>query len=114
MKLKKLFARSNLATKEEVIGLFDLCFKTKEKEYFKKYNTPFHFTIAVICGFLAVVIQFYPAVLLESWFGRFIGIGSLSAVIVMSLKGIMKIFLEKTTIIAKTFKKILAKIFKKK
>lgn len=91
-----------------------MCFKTREKEYLAKYNNPFHFTIAIICGVLAVIIQFYPAVLIESWFGRFVGIGSLSAVIVMSLKGIMKIFLENTNIIARTLKKVLGKLFKRK
>lgn len=99
-----------------MIGLFDLCFKEKEKEFQLKYNNPFHLTIAIICGFLAVMIQFFPAMLLENWFGKFIGVGSLSAVMIMSLKGIMKTFLEKTTFITRFLNKILnnlKKVFKR-
>lgn len=97
--------------------IFLLCYKQKEYEYFQKNNSPFYISVSVICAILVVIIQFFPSLILENAFGKFLGLGSLSTLAIMGLKSILKNALSKTGFIAKILNKLLSpikKLFKKR
>lgn len=104
----------NIATKTDVVGIVDIYFRKKEEEFFRKQNSPFYITVAIVCGILVVIIQFLPDILINTFLGKAFGVGSLSAIVLFSLKNVVKVALEKLTFIGDFAKKIIRNVFKRR
>lgn len=67
------------------------------------------------------MVEFFPSMVLQTWFGKIVGVGILSAVMVIFFKSLFKTALSKTGFITNIIDKILSpikktldRIFKKK